>query len=318
MKKILLFSILFALVLGGCSSDDSTPPVPPKPILKQLELITAHTTVKVNDKVTFTVLEDGTAINDADIFSNDVKIAYEHTFTTAGEYQIIAKKANAADSKIITIVVVEHSLVLSANVSTSNINATVTFKVTKDGETVTDAEIFANDVKIDYTHAFTVAGEYSVIAKKANHTDSNILIIKVKDDQVPPGGDSKYLGKWTPTTITATISGFPVPGGNLVYPHKAGCDQDTIELKVGYMAEFILHEDNCTATTATGPWSEDGEILTMPIFGVPVEGKVKLITANTLIVEIDVNRYSNLVEQIDSELAGMILPGMKADIKFVK
>ncbi len=318
MKKTFLFSILFALVLGACSNDDSTPPTPPKPILKNLEVITTTTTVKVNEKVNFTVLEDGGAVTDAELFANDVKIGYEYTFTTAGEYKVIAKKQNANDSKVLTIIVQESSLVLSASVFTSNVNAQVTFKLTKDGETVTDAEIFANDVRINYVHTFTVPGEYRVVAKKANHADSNVLIINVVGDQVPPGGGSKYLGKWTPASITATVSGFPIPGGALDYPHRAGCNQDTVELKVGYIAEFILYDSNCTATTATEAWSENGEILTIPIFGMPLEGTVKQITTTTLIVEVDVYRYSALVGQIYPNLAGMILPGMKADIKLVK
>lgn len=319
MKNFFLFAVLFTLVLGSCSSDDSSPPEPPKSIMKNMELVASNSNLVVGEKVSFTVYTDEGVITDAEIFANGVKIDYEHIFTVAGEYQVFAKKANFNDSKALTIIVRDvNQLQLSTSANTVNVNTQVTFQVFKDDDVITDAEIFSNGIKIGYSYTFVGEGEYHIIAKKAGYTDSNTLVIHVVKEQGPPGENSKFLGKWIPMTFKAHFLGSPVPGGNLDYPHKVGCDKDTIELLVGYIADFVLYDASCVSTTATESWSENGDVISMPIFGTTVEGKVKEITTSTLIIEVDVYRYRALVEQLYPEVASMIISGMKADVKLVK
>ncbi|GEM_PF-3028920 len=107
MKRFLLFTCLIALVsLSSCSSDDSDPVNP----FKDLVLTADNTGIVVGETVKFTVTVDGKEITDADIYVNDAKSGYEHTFRTVGVYRVVAKKANANNSNTVSVSVTENSV----------------------------------------------------------------------------------------------------------------------------------------------------------------------------------------------------------------
>lgn len=106
MKKILLITMLFAFVsLVSCSSSDDSNPVDP---IKDLVLTADNTGIVTGEIVKFTVTVDGKEVTDADIYVNDAKSGYEHTFRTVGVYRVVAKKANANNSNTVSISVTEN------------------------------------------------------------------------------------------------------------------------------------------------------------------------------------------------------------------
>lgn len=245
MKKILLVTLLTALVsLGSCSSSDDSNPVNP---IKDLVLTADKTGIVVGEIVKFTVTVDGKEITDADIYVNDAKSGYEHTFRTVGVYRVVAKKANTNNSNTVSISVTEN--------------------------VITEPE---------------------------------------------PGSNSKFLGKWTPQDITVNFNGVPVPGGVLAYPHQEKCDKDTVELLASYQGIYTLHSETCQVTKQTQVWKENGNKISIPIMGIEIEADVKEITANAMIIEIDVYQYKALVDILMPELSPLIIKGMKANLKLVK
>ncbi|WP_430614690.1 hypothetical protein [Flavobacterium sp. JP2137] len=324
MKRfIFIFLLAIMASFGACSSSDDSNP-PPPPVQTKLELKASALVVNLNERVQFEVFQDSKAITDAVLAANNVVIGQEHQFTAVGEYRVIAKKANAEDSNVVIItveeVIVANNLVLSADATQIDIEESIHFTVMHEGAVITDAELFANGVKIGYTHAFITAGTYEIIAKKANFNDSNSLRIVVISgvDPPPPPEESIYHGKWIPTTAVVSFLGSPLPGGSMPYPHKPGCPKDMMELAVYNAATFVFHSDNCEAQTTVGTWAENGDILSVPLMGVDVEAKVKRITTTTLVLEVDVYRYRDVVQLLYPDLAGFISQGMKADITFIK
>lgn len=74
-------------------------------------------------------------------------------------------------------------LVLSTSNSTIVINESVTFEVTLDGKEISDATIYIDGIAINSnSHTFTEKGIFTVIAKKAETEDSNIVKITVVEN----------------------------------------------------------------------------------------------------------------------------------------
>lgn len=90
----------------------------------------------------------------------------------------------------------EKALILQAEGETRVLeNTAVLFKVTGDGNTLADANLYVDDVAItENPYTFTTEGTYAVKAKKAGFKESNVVTIKVFKDEVPeiPVGDLKY------------------------------------------------------------------------------------------------------------------------------
>lgn len=212
-------------------------------------------------------------------------------------------------------------LVLTADNTGIVTGETVKFTVTVDGKEIKDADIYVNDAKSGYEHTFRTVGVYRVVAKKANANNSNTVSISVTENVIPepePGEKSKFLGKWTPQDITVNFNGVPVPGGDFEYPHQAKCDKDTVELLASYEGIYSLHNESCQVTKQTQTWKENGNAIVIPIMGIEIEADVKVITSNTMIIEIDVYKYKALVDLLMPELSPLIIKGMKANLKLVK
>ncbi|WP_410879034.1 Omp28-related outer membrane protein [Myroides sp. DW712] len=90
----------------------------------------------------------------------------------------------------------EKPLILQAEGETRILeNTAVLFKVTGDGNTLADAELYVDGVAItENPYTFTTEGTYAVTAKKTGFKDSNTVSIKVFKDEVPEVeiGDLKY------------------------------------------------------------------------------------------------------------------------------
>lgn len=113
---IILLSLLFSTsLLTSCSSDDSNnggggpdddnPPV----ISNQLSLTSDKTTAEIDEEVSFYVKMNNKDVEDASLYINNQAVEGSiHSFATAGEYKVIAKKEGAESSKELTITVVEN------------------------------------------------------------------------------------------------------------------------------------------------------------------------------------------------------------------
>src|SRR5690606_3106496 len=80
--------------------------------------------------------------------------------------------------------VVEEELILELTASETSVtqNSTVSFKVTADGQVISDADIHVDGVKIDgYQYTFEEVGKSKVIAKKSGFKDSAPLEITIND-----------------------------------------------------------------------------------------------------------------------------------------
>jgi|GEM_PF-3516744 len=90
----------------------------------------------------------------------------------------------------------EKPLILQAEGETRVLeNTAVLFKVTGDGNTLADANLYVDDVAItENPYTFTTEGSYVVQAKKTGFKDSNTVTIKVFKDEIPEVeiGDLKY------------------------------------------------------------------------------------------------------------------------------
>lgn len=74
---------------------------------KTLVLEASKSNVAVDEQVAFTVKDGENTVTDADLYIGSTKISTPYIFTTAGEYQVVAKKQGFQDSNIVTITVEE-------------------------------------------------------------------------------------------------------------------------------------------------------------------------------------------------------------------
>lgn len=159
-----------------------------------IELAASKTTIVAdgNDKVTFTVTENGKDItSEATIFVGETELSLNvFTSTTAGTYTAYAMKDEVKSNEItITVEKVnepepEKSITLTA--STTNITANgsdaVTFTVMQDNNDVTSlSSIFVNGSKLNGNKFTTyTSGSYTAYAQK-NEVKSNEITITVTD-----------------------------------------------------------------------------------------------------------------------------------------
>lgn len=99
----------------------------------------------------------------------------------------------------------EVQLQLTASETTAIVNSTVSFEVTADGQTVSDAAIYLDGDKIDgYQHTFDKVGKNTVVAKKSGFKDSAPLEITINDKihnvdiYVLGEGGTESLGQYQP------------------------------------------------------------------------------------------------------------------------
>ncbi|MBW3517746.1 hypothetical protein [Flavobacterium sp. NKUCC04_CG] len=209
----------------ACSSDDSTPNPDPQPEPGQLVVSASKLTPEVGETVTFTVKE-GTAdvTSTSDIYVNGNKISDKKlTSATAGEFKIVAKKANSKDSAAITVKFVEKGtelkqLVLTATPSTIELNAETVFKVTLDNADVTStATIKVGGVAVTGgKYKGTVAGTFKAVASMTGAKDSAEVTITVKPAVVPEPTENflKVDGNVIDLKGTALYQYFKVGGVN--------------------------------------------------------------------------------------------------------
>lgn len=204
MKKLFMFLAVAGLATFGasCSSDDggnggggTTTP--------QLVAKASPSTVEVNKAVTFSATSEGKAVDGVSFYQGDTKLTNPHTFTTKGEYKVVAKKEGFKDSPAITVTVKDvvapedPQLVLTATPTAVKVGENVTFVVKEGNNVVSGATItqVGGAAVTGNTWKATAAGTFKFKATKAGAKDSAEVTVTVTEDVNPTSNFYKVGNK---------------------------------------------------------------------------------------------------------------------------
>ncbi|WP_158962413.1 hypothetical protein [Myroides fluvii] len=212
MKKLFMFLAVAGLATFGasCSSDDSskktddTPDDVKPPVAKQLVLSADKTSVLEGGTVKFTVKADGKEEGGAELYIGSEKISNPHTFATAGEYKVIAKKKDFKDSAAVTIKVTveggpqpELKLTLTPSKAEAFVGEVITFAVKdENGANVSGVTVKHADGTAVTGGVFSsdVAGTFKFVASKDGYVTSDEASVVIKTRPLLTTNFFKYDG----------------------------------------------------------------------------------------------------------------------------
>lgn len=197
MKKLFMFLAVAGLATFGvsCSSSDDSGDDNNNNNKKTLSLTASSNSVKEGESVTFTVKVGDKEETGAEFYIGADKISSPHTFDTAGEYKVVAKKEGFKDSNVVTVKVTKEggvdpdpeTLVLKAAPATVSVGGTVNFTVQAGGQFINDAVIKLNGETVSNPWTATEAGTFKFTASKEGYENSNEVTVTVEEVVVPEG-----------------------------------------------------------------------------------------------------------------------------------
>lgn len=221
-----LFIVGLTVLGTSCSNDDNSQQV--VVVENTLEVQANKTTIVANESVRFTTTLAGKREKQAELYIGDQRIYTPHVFSTAGVYEVIAKKDGVKSSNPVVITVDKapgeedeqgeiKTLTIIANYTTANIGDVVNFSVTDGENKITDAVIKDADGKVVLNGAWTATkeGTFKFTASKDGYNNSAEIEINVIAKNVPVGNFIEVNGvshEIDPTSVKMLVEYESVDG----------------------------------------------------------------------------------------------------------
>lgn len=183
MKSKIYLVIIAVLTLVGCSNNDDNSVVIEDygKLLLKLE----QTNVTVGESVAFKVTNNKKELVNSNIFIDGKPALINHTFLKEGVFEVIAKRKGYEDSDVLRVNVGAKRLVLKAERTSIELSEYVSLSVLYNNKVV-DEEVVIYNTKtnepLDSQWFYpSEIGTYSFIAKAEGYSDSEEVVIEVKE-----------------------------------------------------------------------------------------------------------------------------------------